>query len=99
VESAVAWRYAVERTSGPTSLLFSRQALPHQSRSAEQLSNIACGGYLLNEAAENPDAILIATGSEVALAMDATAELATQGVRVNVVSMPSVDTFMAQSDE
>jgi transketolase len=96
VESAVAWKCAIERKSGPSALIFSRQNLEHQERSAEQLANIARGGYVLKDCDGTPDAIIIATGSEVALAMGAAKQLA--GKKVRVVSMPSVDTFEAQDD-
>jgi transketolase len=96
VESAVAWKCAIERKSGPSVLIFSRQNLEHQERSAEQLANIARGGYVLKDCDGTPDAIIIATGSEVALAMGAAKQLA--GKKVRVVSMPSVDTFEAQDD-
>ncbi len=96
VESAVAWRAAIERRAGPSCLLFSRQALPHQPRGAEQLAAIGRGGYVLRECEGTPQAILIATGSEVALAMAAAERLAGQGRAVRVVSMPSTDVFDAQ---
>ena len=96
VESAVAWRVAVERRSGPISLIFSRQNLPHQTRTGEQIQGIARGGYILKDSIGTPDAIIIATGSEVALAMDAASELSSKGKNVRVVSMPSTDTFDAQ---
>jgi len=97
VESAVAWKFAIERRNGPTSLIFSRQNLPHQARTAEQIANIAKGGYILSEAANGkPEAIIIATGSEVGLAMEAQKALAAKGKNVRVVSMPSTDTFDAQ---
>ncbi|MHB8453475.1 MAG: transketolase [Acidiferrobacterales bacterium] len=97
VESAVAWKCALERVSGPTSLIFSRQNLPHQKRDAQQIANIRRGGYILSEAAGGkPHAIIIATGSEVALAMDAQKLLAAKGKNVRVVSMPSTDLFDAQ---
>ncbi len=98
VESAVAWKYAVERRKGPSSLIFSRQNLPHQKRDAAQLAGIARGGYVLSEAegASKPDAVIIATGSEVALAMEAQKLLAAKGKKVRVVSMPSTDVFDAQ---
>jgi len=97
VESAVAWKFAIERRNGPTSLIFSRQNLPHQARTAEQIANIAKGGYILSEAANGkPEAIIIATGSEVALAMEAQKALAAKGKNVRVVSLPSTDTFDAQ---
>lgn len=95
VESAVAWRSAIERNDGPTSLIFSRQSLQHQTRDAGQISDIAKGGYVLHDAGE-PDAIIIATGSEVQLAMDAAKILADSGVKARVVSMPSTDAFDAQ---
>jgi transketolase len=96
VESAVAWKSALERTDGPSALIFSRQNLPHQARSAEQLANIAKGGYILRDCAAQPDAILIATGSEVGLVMDAAEILSKEGKQVRVVSMPSTDRFEAQ---
>ncbi|MCG8519886.1 transketolase [Marinobacter sp. CA1] len=97
VESAVAWKAAIERQDGPTAMVFSRQGLPHQDRSAEQLANVARGGYVLSDSDGTPDLILIATGSEVALAQDAAAQLRERGSRVRVVSMPSTDVFDAQS--
>ncbi len=96
VESAVAWKSALERTDGPTAMIFSRQNLPHQARTDEQLANIARGGYILRDTAGTPDAILIATGSEVALAMDSAEALAAEGKQVRVVSMPSTDLFDKQ---
>ncbi len=97
VESTVAWKCALERTSGPSSLIFSRQNLPHQTRDSQQIANIKRGGYILSEAAGgNPQAIIIATGSEVALAMEAQKLLAAKGKKVRVVSMPSTDCFDAQ---
>ncbi len=97
VESAVAWRCAVERSEGPSSLIFSRQNLPHQPRTAEQLAAIARGGYVLADAEGGaPEAVIIATGSEVALAMEARNVLAAKGRRVRVVSMPSTEVFDAQ---
>jgi len=96
VESAVAWKKAVERTDGPSCLIFSRQNLPHQARSAEQIEAIGRGGYVLRDCDGTPDAVLIATGSEVGLAMDAAEQLAGEGKKVRVVSMPSTDRFDAQ---
>ncbi len=96
VESAVAWKVAVERADGPSCLVFSRQKLPHQNRDQLQLANIRRGAYVLRDCESEPEAILIATGSEVSLAMGAAAELESRGRRVRVVSMPSVDTFEAQ---
>jgi len=101
VESAVAWKAAVERTDGPTCLIFTRQGLPCQDYTDKQVANICRGGYILSccdECGNNPDAIIIATGSEVQLAMAAQAELAKQGKHVRVVSMPSTEEFDAQDD-
>ena len=98
VETAVAWRCAIERTDGPTSLALSRQNLPHQARDAVQISNIAKGGYVLLDCEGAPDAIIIATGSEIALAMDAAAALREKGRQIRVVSMPSTDVFDAQDE-
>ena len=94
VETAVAWRSAIEKMDGPSSLCFSRQNLPHQSRSDAQIADIAKGGYVLKDCAGTPDAIIVATGSEVALAMDAAAAMGDKKIRV--VSMPSVDAFETQ---
>lgn len=96
VESLVAWKVAVEATDKPSSLVFSRQNLPHQTRNAEQLANIEKGAYVLKDCEATPDLILIATGSEVALAMESAEELSKQGKAVRVVSMPSTDRFDAQ---
>ena len=95
-ETAVAWRDAIERRDGPTSLVLTRQGLPHQDRDPDQLAGIARGGYVLRDADGEPDIILIATGSEVALAMDAAAKLAADSIRVRVVSLPCVDIFESQ---
>ena len=97
VESAVAWRAAIERTDGPSSLIFSRQSLQHQTRTAEQISAIEKGGYVLSDSDGEPNAIIIATGSEVQLAIDAAALLKADGINVRVVSMPSTDAFDKQS--
>nr|WP_086940046.1 transketolase [Thaumasiovibrio occultus] len=96
VESAVAWKRAIERKDGPTALVFSRQNLAQQARDSEQVANIAKGGYILRDSSGVPDLILIATGSEVELAMNAASELIAQGVQVRVVSMPSTDAFDQQ---
>ncbi len=93
VESAVSWVAAVERTDGPSSLIFSRQNLQFQKRDAAQIANIRKGGYVLSEAAGKAQAIIIATGSEVDLAMKAQAVLAGEGINVRVVSMPSTNVF------
>jgi transketolase len=95
VESAVAWEQAIKRRSGPTTLIFSRQNLPYQERTAEQIANIHRGGYVLKDTV-GAKAILIATGSEVDLAVKAADELARQGMPVRVVSMPSTDVFDRQ---
>ncbi|MGR5177075.1 transketolase [Vibrio parahaemolyticus] len=96
VESAVAWKYAIERKDGPTSLIFSRQNLTQQKRDSEQLANIAKGAYILKDCEGKPDLIFIATGSEVELAADAAALLSAEGKKVRVVSMPATDVFDAQ---
>jgi transketolase len=98
VESAVAWKHAIERRSGPTSLVFSRQGLPHQERSPEQIANISRGGYILRDSEAPPDGIIIATGSEVGVAMQAAEQLTEQGLNVRVVSMPCTDVFEAQDE-
>ncbi|MCG9695721.1 transketolase [Shewanella sp. Isolate11] len=98
-ETAVAWKSAIERRDAPTSLIFSRQGLPAQSRSEAQLADVAKGGYVLSDCAGTPDVILIATGSEVQLALDSAAALAEQGKQVRVVSMPSTNAFDAQDAE
>ncbi|MDB5822293.1 MAG: tkt [Herminiimonas sp.] len=95
VESAVAWEQAIRRHAGPSTLIFSRQNLAFQERSAEQINNIRRGGYVLKDA-PNAKAILIATGSEIELAVKAADELAGQGIPVRVVSMPSTDVFDRQ---
>ncbi|MCG9680062.1 transketolase [Vibrio sp. Isolate24] len=96
VESAVAWKLAIERKDGPTSLIFSRQNLAQQERSEEQVANIARGGYILKDCEGKPELILIATGSEVELAVNAAVELTAEGKKVRVVSMPSTDAFDKQ---
>ena len=96
VESAVAWKFAIERADGPSALIFSRQNLPHQARSEQQLADIARGAYVLKDCAGEPELILIATGSEVGLAMQAAAKLEEQGRQVRVVSMPSTSVFDRQ---
>ena len=93
VETAVSWRAAIEKKNGPSCLIYSRQNLAHQTRTDDQIANIAKGGYILKESAGTPDVIVIATGSEVDLAMQA-ADASDKNVRV--VSMPSVDAFDAQ---
>jgi transketolase len=96
VETVVAWRAAVERQCGPTALVLSRQSLPHQARSATQIADVKRGAYVLCDSAEPAQIIIIATGSEVGIAVQAFAALAKQGVAARVVSMPSADVFEAQ---
>ncbi|ENO8809545.1 transketolase [Photobacterium damselae] len=96
VESAVAWKFAIERKDGPTSLIFSRQNLAQQERDAQQLADITKGGYVLKDCDGKPELILIATGSEVELATEAYALLTAEGRKVRVVSMPATDVFDKQ---
>ncbi|EGR0198785.1 transketolase [Vibrio alginolyticus] len=96
VESAVAWKLAIERKDAPTALIFSRQNLAQQERTAEQVADIAKGAYILKDCEGKPELILIATGSEVELAVEAAAQLTTEGKKVRVVSMPSTDAFDKQ---
>ena len=99
VESAVAWKNALERKDGPSALIFSRQNLQHQERDAGQIANISRGGYVLKDCAGEPELILIATGSEVGLAVQAFDKLTEQGRKVRVVSMPCTSAFDAQDAE
>lgn len=96
VESVIAWKEAMDRKDGPSSLIFSRQGLPHQQRDEAQLENISKGGYILVDTDGKPDLVIIATGSEVGLAVDAAKVLAEKGVKARVVSMPSTKRFDAQ---
>jgi transketolase len=98
VESAVAWKVAIERRDGPACLIFSRQGLTHQERDQATLANIERGGYVLADSDGAPEAVIIATGSEVGLAVDAARVLAEKGRKVRVVSMPSTDVFDAQDE-
>ncbi|KAB2824101.1 MULTISPECIES: transketolase [Aliivibrio] len=98
VESAVAWKLAIERKDGPSSLIFSRQNLAQQERTQEQVANIAKGAYILKDCEGQPELILIATGSEVELAVEAAAQLTAEGKSVRVVSMPSTDAFDKQDE-
>jgi transketolase len=98
VETAVAWRAAIERRDGPSSLVLSRQTLPHMPRTSEQLSAIAQGGYILESSERTPEIILLATGSEVALACAAAVKLRAAGRQVRVVSMPCVERFDAEDE-
>ncbi|ELU8566333.1 transketolase [Vibrio alginolyticus] len=96
VESAVAWKLAIERKDAPTALIFSRQNLAQQERTAEQVADIAKGAYILKDCEGKPELILIGTGSEVELAVEAAAQLTAEGKKVRVVSMPSTDAFDKQ---
>lgn len=96
VESAVAWQQALTRQDGPSALIFSRQNLAQQTRTPEQLANIARGGYVLKDCQGQPEAILIATGSEVELAVAAYAQLTAEGRKIRVVSLPATDVFEKQ---
>jgi transketolase len=99
VESAVAWAAAIERSDGPTALIFTRQTVPHQPRTPVQLDAIRRGGYVLRDCDGTPDVLLIATGSEVGIAVEAARELTGEGVAVRVVSLPSTDVFEAQPSQ
>ena len=96
VETAVSWKSAIERKDGPTTLIFSRQNLMHVQRTPEQISDIEKGGYVLHDSEGAPEVILIATGSEVELAIKAKEALGERGRKVRVVSLPSTNTFEAQ---
>ena len=96
VETMVAWRYALEATSAPTALIFSRQKLPPQKRDVKTLKDVQKGGYVLKEPDGAIQSIIIATGSEVQLALDAAEELQSEGIGARVISMPSVDQFLNQ---
>ena len=98
-ESAVAWKSAVQSQKAPSALIFSRQGLPAMTRSQAQVTDIAKGGYILQDCQGTPDVILIATGSEVALAIDSAKALTEQGVMVRVVSMPSTNVFDNQTSD
>lgn len=99
VETAVAWKAAIEKQNGPTSLVFSRQNLPHQARSEEQLQAISRGAYILKDCEGTPTVIVLATGSEVAISLAAVESLQAEGVKARLVSIPSVDVFEAQDAE
>ena len=99
VETAVAWRSAVERRDGPTSLILTRQGLSHVTRTDDQIDLIANGGYILLGSDGDPEIIFMATGSEVGLVLGAARELMSEGVRVRVVSMPCTEVFDAQPPE
>jgi transketolase len=97
-ETAIAWADAIERKNGPSTLALTRQALPPQTRTDQQIANIRRGGYVLKDSEGTPDVILIATGSEVAIAVEAAGLLQQNGKRVRVVSMPSTNVFDAQDE-
>lgn len=99
VESAVAWKAAIQKQNGPSALIFSRQNLPHQQRNNSQIKAIEKGAYILVDCVGTPDAILIATGSEVGIAVDAAKALTAQGKNIRVVSMPSTTVFDLQSND
>lgn len=99
VETVVAWKAAVERTDGPTCLLLSRQGLPHTPRSQTQIENISRGGYIVRDCAGVPQAIVIATGSEVSVALEAARALEADGISVRIVSMPNTRVFDGQPDD
>ena len=98
VEAAIAWKAALERQDGPTCLVFTRQTVPYQPRKAEQLANITRGAYILIDCEGTPDEIIIATGSEVHIAVEAAERLMQKGKKIRVVSMPSTNTFDAQDE-
>ena len=98
VESAVAWKCALESDGMPSALIFTRQGLPHQPRSQAQLENVARGGYVLGETDGEADALIVATGSEVGLAVSAASELSSKGIKVRVVSMPNLGLFLQQDE-
>ena len=98
VESAIAWKAAIERTDGPSALIFTRQNLAQMDRTSEQLANVARGAYVLKDCAGTPDLIFIATGSEVELAVKAAEQLTAEGKKIRVVSMPSTNVFDKQGE-
>ena len=97
-ETVAAWQGAIEHRDGPTCLILSRQNLPHQTRNSAMLADIRRGGYILHACDGVPEVILMATGSEVQLCMDAAKQLTAQGVRVQVVSLPCWEVFLAQDE-
>ena len=96
VETAVAWGAAIENRDGPTCVVFTRQSVVHEARDAAQVANIRRGGYVLMDCAGVPEAVVIATGSEVGIAAEAVRAVAAKGRKVRLVSMPSTHTFDAQ---
>ncbi len=99
VESVVAWKNAIEKKDGPSCLLFTRQGVKHQQRNNRQVQNISKGGYVLADCNKIPELIIIATGSEIEIAMEATKELQSQGKQVRLVSMPCAEQFEQQSND
>ncbi|HJO12020.1 MAG: transketolase [Gammaproteobacteria bacterium] len=99
VETAVAWKAAIQKQEGPSALVFSRQTVTHQERSAAQVDDIARGAYILRDCDGTPEVIIIATGSEVEICQQATSTLHEEGVKARLVSMPSVDTFEQQDTD
>lgn len=99
VESFIAWTKAIENKNGPTSLIFTRQSVKHQQRNPQQIENISKGAYILSDGNKTPDAILIATGSEVGLAMQAANELTQQGHCIRVISMPCAELYLQQDKD
>ncbi|MEC7860417.1 MAG: transketolase [Pseudomonadota bacterium] len=99
VETIISWRDAIERNEGPTSLVLTRQKLLHQQRSEKQIKNISKGGYILQDSESIPDIILIATGSEVGIAVEAAESMGMEGIAVRVVSMPCTDLFDKQNEK
>jgi len=97
-ETAIAWQYAIERKDGPTALVLTRQKVAAQAHNAQNLSDVKRGAYILIDTEGTPDCILIATGSEVALACAAASKLNAKGRKIRVVSMPSQDVFDKQDD-
>lgn len=98
VETATAWRVAVENRDGPTCLIFTRQSLQHQARTPDQVANIKRGGYVLIDSGDTPEVVVIATGSEVGIAAEAVRTVAAKGRKIRLVSMPSTNTFDRQDD-
>jgi len=99
VETAVAWKTALLHKEGPSALVFSRQSLPHQERTTDQVQDINRGAYILEDCDGDPELIIIATGSEVGICQQATTELQKDGIKARLVSMPSVDVFTSQDND
>ena len=98
VETAVAWKAAILKANGPTSLILSRQGLPHLARTPEQVNDVAKGAYILCDCEGEPEIIVIATGSEVAVSLEAVQNAIEKGLKVRLLSMPSTDLFDAQDE-